>query len=124
MEPSKISCGVVGSDRSPGKTKLNEPPQEPPTVICGTMHSQDVTVTSLNVPPTGSKLESQKDPIWVSVSHTMRKTRKSADAKHGNYRAQVQQTMQEDIVGKTVLLCFAIWWDRELATASSQSQLG
>jgi len=66
--------------------------------ICGTMGSSDVTVTSLNVPPTGSELESQKDPIWVSVSHTMTKHVKLISEKDGNHRAQSHSAMT-DIVG-------------------------
>lgn len=97
MEPSRISGGAVQEDGKPRRTKINEPPQEAPVVICGTIHSSDVTVTSLNVPPMGSKLASQADPVWVSVSHTMTKTVKFGGAKYSNYQAQVQEAMENSV---------------------------
>jgi len=42
--------------------------------MCGSVASMDVSVSTLSVPPSGSEVVSQHDPIWVFVSQRVTKT--------------------------------------------------
>lgn len=77
VEPSKMSLGSVPAKQaSSTKRKLRVPPPQacnPTKVTSGSLRSSDVVVTTSNVPPVGSELLSQKDPIWVAASQTEKK---------------------------------------------------